>query len=166
MDGELSVLTPASLPFRLPSTNWHELHSDLIFNHRGDHTRLQEMSVRQYLYPVHISLMFLFTQTLASALVRTFAAGLGRGRERVVQPRPTGQQIGAHAFFLRAHLRSASRMCASRQKMYALTMRRAHQNPNRTYCCSVSSTCNTPRSSSSRIAACPTRPSRAKRPSS
>ena len=97
MDGELSVLTPASLPFRLPSTNWHELHSDLIFNHRGDHTRLQEMSVRQYLYPVHISLMFLFTQTLASALVRSCAAGLARGREGVVEARQARQHIGAHA---------------------------------------------------------------------
>ena len=85
MDGELSVLTPASLPFRLPSPNWNELHSALVFNHREDHTRLQEMSVRQYLYPVHISLMFVFTQTLASALVRAravcrkFVWGLGPG---------------------------------------------------------------------------------------
>jgi len=68
IDGEMSVLTPASLPFRRPNTNWHEMHSELLYNHREDHLRLQGMSVRQYLYPVHISLMFLFTQTLASAL--------------------------------------------------------------------------------------------------
>ena len=61
-------MTPASLPFRHPSNNWHEMHPDLLYNHREDHLRLQGMSVRQYLYPVHISLMFLFTQTLASAL--------------------------------------------------------------------------------------------------
>ena len=68
LDGELSVLTPASLPFRRPASSWQETDPRLLYNHRGDHLRLREMSVRQYVYPVHISMMFLFTQTLSSAL--------------------------------------------------------------------------------------------------
>ena len=67
-DGNLAVLTPASLPVRKPTKEWNHLTTALIFNHNEDHIRLKDLSVRQYLYPVHISSMFLFTPTLASAL--------------------------------------------------------------------------------------------------
>eukprot|EP00960_Hanusia_phi_P029240 747854-Hanusia_phi.AAC.2 len=68
MEGEISIITPASLPFRRNYQNGKLISTDLIFNHRDDNLRLSCMSVRQYIYPVHISSMFLFTQTFASAL--------------------------------------------------------------------------------------------------
>ena len=66
LDGDVAVLVPATLPRRLKHAG--ESFSGEIMLVRRDKQWLQNMKVRQYLYPVHLSMTFLFTPTLSSAL--------------------------------------------------------------------------------------------------
>ncbi len=68
LEGDLAVLTPACLPARDSISQWSFLSTGLQYQHARDAVLLGSMSVRQYLYPVHLSKLMLFTQTLASAL--------------------------------------------------------------------------------------------------
>ena len=66
LDGDVAVLVPATLPRRLK--HFGESFSTEIMLMRRDKQWLNNMKVRQYLYPVHLSMTFLFTPTLSSAL--------------------------------------------------------------------------------------------------
>ena len=66
LDGDVSILVPATLPRRLK--HQAESYSTEIMLIRRDKSWLNNMKVRQYLYPVHLSMTFLFTPTLSSAL--------------------------------------------------------------------------------------------------
>jgi hypothetical protein len=66
INGELIVLLPASLPKR-PAIVAEPLSTELIFL-RGDQEWLSNIEVRHYVYPVHLSRTFLFSETLASSL--------------------------------------------------------------------------------------------------
>ena len=66
LDGDVAILVPATLPRRLKHAT--ESFSTEIMYVRRDKQWLSNMKVRQYLYPVHLSMTFLFTPTLSSAL--------------------------------------------------------------------------------------------------
>jgi hypothetical protein len=78
LEGDLAVLTPACLPARDSTGPWSFLSTRLQYQHARDASLLGAMSVRQYLYPVHLSKHMLFTQTLASALNLVLLRFLGR----------------------------------------------------------------------------------------
>ena len=69
LDGDVAVLVPATLPRRLKHTA--ESFSTEIMLVRRNKVWLKNMKVRQYLYPVHLSMTFLFTP---DAVVRAVLA--------------------------------------------------------------------------------------------
>jgi hypothetical protein len=66
LDGDVALMVPATLPKRL--VDGTEMYSTETAFLRRDRRWLEAIKVRHYLYPVHLSLTFLFTPTLASAL--------------------------------------------------------------------------------------------------
>lgn len=62
----ISILVP-SLNFVRPVITSATFSTELVL-HRGDEAWYKKLDTRYYLYPVHVSLSFLFTPTLASAL--------------------------------------------------------------------------------------------------
>jgi hypothetical protein len=76
LDGDLAILVPASLPRRLRD-GAEPYPSDFLLV-RNDRKWLENMKVRQHLYPIHLSLTFLFTPTLTSALYLVLLRFLNR----------------------------------------------------------------------------------------
>ena len=75
LDGDLSILVPAFLPKRLRDGG-EPYSPEVIF--LREKKWLENMKVRHYLYPIHLSLTFLFTPTLSSTLYLVLLRFLNR----------------------------------------------------------------------------------------
>ena len=67
IEGELFVLVAASWKPQRPDLESELFPSDIVFQH-GNEDWLKNLSVRYYLYPIHLSRSFMFRQTLSASL--------------------------------------------------------------------------------------------------
>jgi hypothetical protein len=81
---EILVLVPSIHPVR-PFIGSAPFSTELVLD-RTDKDWHEALDTKYYLYPVHVSLSFMFTPTLASALYLLLLRFLHRGTK---QPRPS-----------------------------------------------------------------------------
>ena len=82
-NGEISVLVPALPPCR-PEISAVPFTTDLVLN-RSDRRWYNNLEHPYYIYPVHVSLSFLYSTTLASALYLLLLRYLARQYKSVIQ---------------------------------------------------------------------------------
>ena len=96
-NGEMSVLVSAWPPCR-PALQSVPFSTDLVLD-RADKKWFQRLEHPYYMYPVHVSLSFLYSTTLASALYLLLLRYLHR-QYKEASRRPTRRRLQPHA----AHL--------------------------------------------------------------
>lgn len=99
-NGEMSVLVSAWPPCR-PALQSVPFSTDLVLD-RADKKWFQRLEHPYYMYPVHVSLSFLYSTTLASALYLLLLRYLHR-QYKEVSHRPTRRRLQPHAARLRPH---------------------------------------------------------------